>query len=109
MFTRGIEKKYWLEMIKQTFSHHCIYKTKNYMSNNWKILKRLTHQTVFDDRTLLSAPFWFFFSCFETMRKENMEKENTKINKLLFFMKRVAFWLRLSHPQKSYNRFYQLK
>ena len=34
MFTRGIEKKYWLEMIKQTFSHHCIYKTKNYMSNN---------------------------------------------------------------------------
>ena len=34
MFTRGIEKKYWLEMIKQTFSHHCIYKTKNYMSKN---------------------------------------------------------------------------
>lgn len=41
--------------------------------------------------------------------KRKMEKENTKIKKFLFFMKRVAFWLRLSHPQKSYNRFYQLK
>ena len=40
MFCRGIEIKYWLKMIKQIISHHCVCKTLFKNSKN-KVIKQV--------------------------------------------------------------------